>query len=117
MSFRGFFRMGHGGYRRTRHECEGDSGVIIDCPVCGPRHLAEFSYGGEASCAPVAIDSTDRQAWETRVFARQNPRGPHEEHWQHAAGCRSWLQVRRDVTSHRIEAVRLIGPFADRAGS
>ena len=91
--------------------------MIIDCPVCGPRHLAEFSYGGEASRTPVAMDNTDREDWATYVFARQNPRGPHEEHWQHSGGCRSWLQVRRDVTTHRIEAVRLIGPFAGETGS
>lgn len=86
--------------------------MIIDCPVCGPRHLTEFTYGGEANRTPVDIANPDRDAWETHVFARRNPRGPHDEHWQHSSGCRSWLQVRRDVTSHRIESVRLIGAFA-----
>ncbi|MDF1720816.1 MAG: sarcosine oxidase subunit delta [Minwuia sp.] len=88
--------------------------MIIDCPVCGPRHLTEFSYGGEASRTPVGIAQTDQQAWEGYVFARNNPRGLHDEHWQHSGGCRSWLHVRRDVTNHRIHSVRLMGPFAAR---
>lgn len=112
MSFRGFFRDGRRVYRQQHGSWRRDSGVIIDCPVCGPRHLDEFTYGGEADRTPVAVDSPDRAAWESHVFARRNPRGPHEEHWQHSGGCRSWLQVRRDVTTHRIESVRLIGPFA-----
>ncbi len=93
-------------------EAKGLSDVIIDCPVCGPRHLAEFSYGGEADRAPVDLANTDREAWEAHVFARRNPRGAHEEYWPHSGGCRSWLQVRRDVTDHGIESVRLIGGFA-----
>lgn len=117
MSFRGFFLMCLHGYRLKDRDQHGGSDVIIDCPVCGPRHLTEFTYGGEAERSPVDIANPERDAWEAHVFARRNPRGLHDEHWQHSSGCRSWLQVRRDVTSHRIESVRLIGAFAEtRAG-
>lgn len=86
--------------------------MIIDCPVCGPRHLHEFVYGGDASRTPPALDADDRTVWEDYVYSRTNRRGSHLEYWQHAGGCRSWLKVSRDVTTHGIDGVELIGPFA-----
>ena len=45
-------------------------------------------------------------AWYDYVYTRENPRGPHAEHWHHTAGCRRWLVVRRDTLSHDVESVR-----------
>ena len=36
------------------------------------------------------------------VYLRDNPAGPHSELWYHAFGCRSWLRVRRNTTTHEI---------------
>lgn len=76
--------------------------MLITCPYCGPRDLAEFSYQGDASRVRPDQGSTDQQAWNAYVFQRPNPAGPHREYWQHAGGCRSHLLVVRDTTTHEV---------------
>lgn len=65
----------------------------IPCPNCGPRSLAEFSYGGTALDRPPAT----ADGWDDFVYRRDNPAGPVRELWFHAAGCRSWFVVTRDT--------------------
>lgn len=83
----------------------------IPCPVCGPRGVEEFAYGGDAGIARPALDAPASE-WQPAVYARANPRGGHREYWQHVAGCRAWLMVERDTLTHAIGAVRLVGPWA-----
>lgn len=75
--------------------------LLIPCPWCGPRAQFEFAYGGDASLRRPAAEATESD-WHTFVFLRDNPRGPHEEWWQHSAGCRGWFRVRRDTLTHEI---------------
>jgi len=79
--------------------------LIIACPYCGPRVQAEFTYGGADLPRPAPEDSTE--AWFAYVYLRDNPKGPHAELWQHSAGCRTWLRVRRDTRSHDVIAVEV----------
>ena len=76
--------------------------MLITCPYCGPRDLAEFSYQGDANRVRPDPASTDQAAWNAYVFERLNPAGPHREYWQHAGGCRSHLLVVRDTTTHEV---------------
>ena len=80
--------------------------LLIDCPYCGPRVQAEFTYGG----ADVARPSPDApsDAWFAYVYLRDNPKGLHDELWQHSAGCRAWLRVRRDTRTHDIVTVESV---------
>ena len=48
-----------------------------------------------------ALDASERQ-WLRYVYVRDNPMGPHDEWWQHSAGCRQWFVVRRDTRTHEI---------------
>ena len=80
--------------------------LIIKCPHCGPRDHTEFSYGGDATVKRPA-DGTSVETWYDAVYLRDNPRGPHEELWQHVQGCRAWVVVTRDTLTHAISAVRL----------
>jgi heterotetrameric sarcosine oxidase delta subunit len=82
--------------------------LLIACPWCGPRAQIEFTYGGDATAVRPAPDAPD-SAWAAFVYLRDNPRGPHDERWQHSAGCRQWFRVRRDTRTHRIVATE---PFA-----
>jgi heterotetrameric sarcosine oxidase delta subunit len=83
----------------------------IACPWCGPRPLHEFDYQGDASKKrPVASQQTDLSAWVDYVYSRDNPAGPHKEYWQHVAGCRSWLAVTRDTTTHEITNIAFARP-------
>lgn len=75
----------------------------ITCPFCGDRDLHEFVYRGDASAAGIG----DGSSIVDRVYLRDNPAGPIDEHWYHAQGCRRWLVVTRDTVTHVISAVRL----------
>lgn len=77
----------------------------IPCPWCGSRDIGEFVYRGDASVArPVGDDGDAMFAY---TYLRDNPAGWHDEHWYHAQGCRNWLVVTRNLSSHEISAARL----------
>ncbi len=74
----------------------------IPCPYCGLRDVQEFTYGEDGSVVRPDPETGDEKAWTDYVYRRANPRGPHRELWHHTAGCRQWLSVTRDTTSHAI---------------
>ena len=79
------------------------------CPYCGPRDAQEFAYLGDATVErpdPAAADAPAR--FHDYVYLRENPAGPHSELWRHSAGCRQWLAVRRDTTTHEIIAAEFV---------
>jgi methylglutamate dehydrogenase subunit B len=82
----------------------------IPCPYCGSRDAAEFSYFGDATLRRPDTSgdfAADDAAMFTYVYLRDNPAGRHQEFWYHGNGCRSWLVVTRDTTTHEIFEVRL----------
>lgn len=91
--------------------------MLIHCPACGPRSHHEFTYGGDATIVRPAPDDTDIAKWQAFVYDRENPRGLHQELWHHVFGCRHWLKVTRNVTTHDISAVELLGPHAKDANA
>mgnify|MGYP005637540637 FL=1 len=80
--------------------------IIIDCPYCGLRDHAEFTYVGDAARTRPAEDAS-QATWFDYVYLRDNPRGPHLEYWQHSSGCRAMVKVLRDTSSHRVLACGL----------
>ena len=78
--------------------------MLIKCPHCGARNVTEFTYGGAESARPSWPDDADDAQWIDHVYMRDNPRGPHDEVWQHSAGCRRWIAVRRDTLTHEVIA-------------
>ncbi|HLC09414.1 MAG TPA: sarcosine oxidase subunit delta [Methyloceanibacter sp.] len=82
----------------------------INCPYCGERDVAEFTYLGAADLKrpdPNAADAT--RAFFEYSYLRDNPAGPLAELWYHGGGCRSWLRVVRDTRNHEISSVTLAG--------
>jgi sarcosine oxidase subunit delta len=80
----------------------------IECPFCGERDISEFNYLGDAGFRrppPDTADVVDRFC--EAVYLRENPTGPHQELWYHAAGCLSWLRVTRNTRTHEILGVQL----------
>jgi heterotetrameric sarcosine oxidase delta subunit len=75
--------------------------LLIPCPWCGVRAQIEFTYGGDATVVRPPAGAS-QAAWIEFVYLRDNPAGPHEELWQHSAGCRQWFRVRRDTHTHEI---------------
>ena len=79
----------------------------ISCPLCGERDVSEFTYLGDAGPQrpdPKGPDAAE--AFHDYVHLRDNPAGWHEELWYHEAGCRSWLQVRRNTVTHELGEAR-----------
>jgi heterotetrameric sarcosine oxidase delta subunit len=81
----------------------------LNCPFCGPRDEAEFTYGGDASQTLMPAAGTATIDWLTQIYLRDNPRGLHDEVWFHASGCHRWLRVHRSTVDHTIESVRPAG--------
>ena len=85
----------------------------LTCPHCGPRDQVEFNYGGDATVDVPDLDA-DEQTWFDAVYIRENPRGPHTEFWQHVAGCRQWIRIKRNTQTHEILAYgAATGPMSD----
>jgi heterotetrameric sarcosine oxidase delta subunit len=82
----------------------------LTCPYCGPRDSTEFTYSGDATVRrPADPLATPLDVWCDHIYLRDNPRGPHNELWQHSSGCRRFIQVRRDTLTHDVLAVGLPG--------
>lgn len=84
----------------------------IPCPTCGERAHAEFTYLGDASpTRPQGFPQSGNDgavaadAFVEYVYLRRNPPGGLREWWQHTGGCRAWLAVERDVTTHAVGTV------------
>lgn len=79
--------------------------MLIPCPYCGPRDVTEFTYGGDATVRrPCEPDALSDEQWAQYVYLRDNPRGAHDELWQHTAGCRRWIALRRNTLTHEVMA-------------
>ena len=87
--------------------------MLIPCPVCGERDVAEFSYLGDATVQRPAADDLSPAPWNAYVYDRANPRGAHTEYWSHAHGCRHILIVSRDTATHAVSGARIAGAWAD----
>ncbi len=86
----------------------------IPCPFCGLRDDGEFSYESDASVTWPDLGAGAAE-WHDAVFLRENPRGRVAELWRHHLGCRAWIVVERDVTTHEIFGSRLAHPGMARA--
>ena len=84
--------------------------LLISCPYCGERDESEFSFGGEGGITrPQNPDELNDEQWADYLFNRTNPRGAHDELWNHAQGCRRWFSVERDTVTYQIASTRPIG--------
>ncbi len=79
----------------------------INCPLCGARDSREFHYRGSAKLIDRPLPEQGRAAMFDYVYIRDNPAGVTRELWHHRNGCRAWLVVARDTTSHKILSVEL----------
>lgn len=77
---------------------------LVPCPHCGMRPREEFTVKG--AVLPRPAPDASQATWFDHVFLRENPRGPYDEYWHHASGCRRWLVVTRDTATHEIKACR-----------
>ena len=64
--------------------------MLLTCPNCGVREVAEFRYGGELLAGPTG----------------GNLPGVQSERWYHRHGCKRWLTARRDVRTNEVLETR-----------
>ncbi|RJL05993.1 sarcosine oxidase subunit delta [Paracoccus siganidrum] len=78
--------------------------LLIHCPYCDETlPEAEFTYAGEAHIArPADPSALSDEEWESYLFIRSNPRGPHHERWRHLHGCGRFFNAVRDTVSDRF---------------
>jgi len=74
----------------------------LSCPFCGTRELREFTFH---KSLPDDGAANEYQ----RTYERHSSLVLSVEHWQHVAGCRGWLLVRRNPSSGEVIDVRLLG--------
>ena len=86
---------------------------LFNCPWCGPRDQSEFTYGREA--APIPALDAPAADWYTYVYERDNPAGPHAEWWHHNHGCRQWLEIVRDTSTHDVLSIQPARSSGDRS--
>ncbi len=79
----------------------------INCPLCGARDSREFHYRGSAKLLNRPDGDADDAAFHDYVYMRENTAGVNDDLWFHENGCRSWLVVARNVTTHEILSVKL----------
>ncbi len=84
--------------------------LLITCPWCGERDLTEFYYGGEAHIArPLKPFEISDEEWGNYIFFRTNPKGNHQERWQHRNGCRKWFNAIRHTNSDEFVKFYKVG--------
>lgn len=76
--------------------------ILLECPNCGPRNVAEFRYGGEVQMRPAG--QPDLKSWTSYLYRRQNPLGWLREWWFHRDGCRRWFIAERHTKDHLVRA-------------
>lgn len=73
---------------------------LLACPLCGPRDVYEFRFGGEIQKRPAPGSSPE--IWADYLYARTNVDGVERAWWFHRSGCRRWFQAERDTHDNRV---------------
>jgi heterotetrameric sarcosine oxidase delta subunit len=73
---------------------------LLPCPVCGPRDVYEFRFGGEVQRRPAPGSPPD--VWADYRYFRTNEAGVEHEWWFHRMGCKRWFQAERDTRDNRV---------------
>ncbi|MDH3229932.1 MAG: sarcosine oxidase subunit delta [Alphaproteobacteria bacterium] len=74
---------------------------ILNCPLNGPRNIAEFIYGGEVTQMPDPNACSDAE-WADYVLMENNTAGVIREWWCHAATAYWFIAERNTVTDEII---------------
>ncbi|MQA82008.1 MAG: sarcosine oxidase subunit delta [Streptosporangiales bacterium] len=74
--------------------------MLVPCPWCGPRNVAEFRYVGESSARPDPA-TTSASDWRTYLYTRRNPCDWIKETWYHRMGCRQYFGLERHTMTNR----------------
>ena len=78
--------------------------VLLECPNCGERNVAEFRFGGEYRVPPQnPAEPGANEAWADYLYMVDNKLGVQTEWWYHRAGCGLWFLAERHTKSQVVE--------------
>lgn len=88
---------------------------LLFCPYCCEhREEEEFHASGQAHLArPADADACTDKEWGDFLYFRKNPRGLHQELWQHTAGCRKFFNITRNTVSYEILETYKVGDASE----
>jgi heterotetrameric sarcosine oxidase delta subunit len=76
--------------------------LLLTCPNCGPRNVAEFRFGGETNPRPKDPNTTSDAEWSEYLYMRKNAMGVETEWWMHRAGCGTWFLAERNTATNEV---------------
>lgn len=76
--------------------------LMLICPNCGPRNVAEFRFGGETNPRPNDPNAVSDAEWNDYLYMRQNKMGVETEWWYHRAGCGLWFLAERNTATNEV---------------
>ena len=79
--------------------------LLIPCPYCGERDESEFTYGGSSRNYPTFDEGRSISDWYQSVYLPKLHQNVLCEYWYHTAGCEQWIELKRDLCTHKIELV------------
>jgi sarcosine oxidase subunit delta len=88
---------------------------LLACPLCGPRDVYEFRYGGEVKPRPAP--DAGALVWAHHRYDRDNVSGVEHAWWFHRGGCRRWFTAQRDTRDNRVLGTSLPGAAPDGVAS
>ena len=78
--------------------------ILLKCPNCCERNVAEFRFGGEfKSRPPNPEDPASDEAWADYLYLKENKLGVQQEWWYHRAGCGCWFLAERHTKTQQVE--------------
>ncbi len=78
--------------------------ILLTCPNCGERNVAEFRLGGECKRRPTnPEESASDAAWVDYLYLKENRLGRQQEWWYHRAGCGCWFIAERHTKTQVVE--------------
>ena len=87
--------------------------LLLNCPNCGERNVAEFRFGVEYRTQPRnPEDPATDIAWAEYLYLRENKLGVQKEWWYHRLGCGCWFLAERHTKTHKVENTYLWEPEA-----
>ncbi len=89
---------------------------LLNCPLNGPRNIAEFSYGGELHTMPNPT-MCDSREWAEYVFFDRNEAGVVTEWWMHNASAYWFLAERNTITDEVVRTFPASEMFTERVDS
>jgi sarcosine oxidase, subunit delta len=84
--------------------------IILTCPNCGERNVAEFRFGGEYNPRPDGSTEVPRAAWADYLYLKENKLGVQKEWWYHRAGCGLWFLAERHTKTQVVTKTFLWEP-------